>query len=85
MDEYNKKMIDVMVQTAFMVVKIYWETSGEHLINQSMPNGISPTNHLISSFYILQVSPPASLCLSPHSYNKSMSRREIKFQAVNTQ
>jgi hypothetical protein len=75
-----------MVQTAFMAIEIHWETSGERLINQSMPNGISPTNHLISSsFYILQVSSPASLCLSPHSYNKSTSRREIKFQAVNTQ
>lgn len=75
-----------MVQTVFMVMKIHWETSGEHLINQSMPNDISPTNHLISSsFYILQVSSPAPLCRSPHSDNKSMSRREIKLQAVNTQ
>jgi hypothetical protein len=74
-----------MVQTAFIMIKIQWETSGEHLINQSMPS-MSPTNHLIiSSFFILQVSTAASLYLSRHSYNKSMSRREIKFQAVNTQ
>jgi hypothetical protein len=73
-----------MVQTAFMAIDIHWETSSEHLINQSMPNGISPTNHLIFFLYPTRIFTCFSLPLSS-SYNKSMSRREIKFQAVNTQ
>jgi hypothetical protein len=50
-------MGDAMVQTAFMVMKTHWETSGEHLINQSMPS-LSPTNHLISSPFFAYFSLP---------------------------
>jgi hypothetical protein len=42
---------DVMVQTAFIVMKTHWETSGEHLINQSKPS-LSRASHLIEfSFF----------------------------------
>jgi len=70
---------DLMVQTAFMVMKTHWETSGERLINQSMPS-LSPTNHSISS------SLHDLLVLFLHiPLHQRISDREMKLQAVNSE
>jgi hypothetical protein len=67
-----------MIQSAFMVMKTHWETSGEH---QSIhAKFISyQTPHLVFFLRLLFSALPSNSC------NKRMSRREIKVKAVNTE